>query len=879
MKRLAVFLLLMLVIPTAGWGAFAIFQTASSGLVGYGGGSNLVQRSLFATNAPTLPVSSWYTPGNGSPAVSTSDYYNLGGMAWSRPYDLDAMGSDGATVKAANGGNRYVWMLMTDHGSNWPDTNDLFAGFSNDPQVWPDPTTVRAIHSTSDYQNFVDQNAYTQNSVLAYQTPHLVYNPDWGGSDKFWIYMEGQSTSSSRQHELMLLRTTDFLTTSFIGPAIPTTNYNGWTSYGKPERTGVNTWIVYAFGHIDGTNPSPAFYKYTSADGWVWTPDYATQVADRGPYYSFGGNTYTLAIENAVGASYLSWLQVNPSTKVSLGTYTRISTAYGDNTTDSIKAYPGPQYLQEVESYSEDGVVSIYATRGFPLSNHDATNAGPYIDNHPSFYTISGSITTDVLTVTAWPGGVPPIAPGFRMLYAGKSAVIAQLTGTGGTACPHVTCNGTTGTYSMTSIGTVAGPTFTVVTNGGLWHQFIDEYYYIIDATAAANAAPLGVTASCAAGVASLQWNDILPNHTYRVYKGSTSGTQATLVGNVTGSSITDTPTANAQTWYKVVTMNGTEQKSRVVSVYCSSRTAQVNKHVNRVLNDGGTFNNLTSDIAFIASADTWLTSNNAYGYIQWWTDVRFGYKLDGSSFINKIYDFGATYMPRGGDFTPTTSNTWPSTSSNTSYSTNSFRGTTPSWINNASSAHGYWGNGRGNNIVRWKEITLLAAYQKPGTAVATFFGLGEFSGFYFQHQSGASGNIAFNFVCDKVNNTFVYNSATVPFTTATAAHVAAATFDNANLTAYLDGTAGSPVSCSASTNTAYMAVDTFLRGDFPGDSTAGGNGPVLISGSQGSVYRYTARNYGFDNNDALFTGAGLAVFNKALSQSLIQSWGTTFYN
>jgi len=31
--------------------------------------------------------------------------------------------------------------------------------------------------------------------------------------------------------------------------------------------------------------------------------------------------------------------------------------------------------------------------------------------------------------------------------------------------------------------------------------------------------------------------------------------------------------------------------------------------------------------------------------------------------------------------------------------------------------------------------------------------------------------------------------------------------------------------------------------------------------------------------NEALATFAGLAVFNKGLSQSLIQSWGTTFYN
>lgn len=837
--------------------------TRNLGPINMGGGASLLERSLFSSSTPTLAYSQWYTPGNGSPAISTSDYYLMAGMTWSRPYDLDAMGSDGATIKAANGGNRYVWVMMTDHSGNWPGSVDMMAGFSNDPQIWPDPTTVRTIHALNNSISVVDQNGTTQNSVIAYQVPHLVYNPDSAG-DKFYIYAEGLSTASSRQHELMLITTADFLTTTFVGPAIPTTTNDGWTSYGKPERLGVNSWEVYAFGKIDGSATSVVWYRYTSTDGWVWTPNYTTQVAGPGPYLTISGQKYMLTVENASGNSYVSLLAVN-SSNVSSGTYTRISSAFGDNTVDATKAYPGPTYLQEVEAYEEDGVASIYVSRGFPVSNHDGTNAGPFLNNSPTFYNVQGDITSNVLTVTSWPGSVPPLAVGFRVLGAtNKSAIASFGTGSGGT-----------GTYNMANTANIAAGTLTIMTNGGLWNQFIDQYYYITNATTAASAAPLGVRASCVAGVVTIQWNNSLPHQNYRVYRGTTVGTQATLIGDVTGTSTTDTPTAGSQYFYKVVTMNSGEQKSRVVSVYASNNTAMVNKHVNRVTNDGGDTSKI--NMTFLASADSWLTSNDAYKYVQWWVDARFGVKLDGSGFISKVYCLGTTYMPRGGDYTPTTSNTYPSTSSNTSYSATSFRGTTPSWINNATTARGYFGNGRANNIQRWSEITLMAAYQKPGTAVATLFGLDEFTGMYLQHASGSSGNVTFAMVCDKVGAFSTFTNATAPFTTASAAHVAAGVFDGTNMTCYLDGVAGTPQSGGLASGNTQMLNDTVLRGQFSQDSSSVSTGPVLASGSQSTRYTYKTRAYVFGDSQAQFTGAGMLVANKGFSASLVQSWGALY--
>lgn len=116
--------------------------------------------------------------------------------------------------------------------------------------------------------------------------------------------------------------------------------------------------------------------------------------------------------------------------------------------------------------------------------------------------------------------------------------------------------------------GLTAGASY--ANGGGYDDELVDYYTYIADATAAASAAPSGVRASCVDGVVTLQWYDALPHQNYRVYRGTTAGTQATLIGDVTGLSTTDSPTTGSVYYYKVVTMNSGEQGSRVVSTYVS---------------------------------------------------------------------------------------------------------------------------------------------------------------------------------------------------------------------------------------------------------------------------------------------------------------------
>jgi hypothetical protein len=837
-------------------------------IVNMGGGPNMLERSLFSNNTPSLSYGSWYTPGNGSPAVSTADYYRINGLYWARPYDLDTMGAEGAAIKAREG-MRYVWMLGPDHplGNNYQASGDFYVGYSNDPQVWPDPSTVRVLRRQQDTINVVDQYGYTQNNFLAYENPFLVYNPDSAG-DKFYIYAEGYSVSSSRQHELTLFTTADFLTTTLIGPTIPTgpptppyDPFDGWTSFGRVQRLGVNNWVAYALGKADASPVNVVFYRYTSTDGWVWTPDYSKILAGSGPFITVSGQEYLITKEAGVSNDYLSLLAVDAD-KVSLGTYTRISTGFGPSANASVSVYPGPTYLQDMDAYVEDGIASIYVTRGFFNGVNNQLNDGPYLENSPTFYNVVGCVTSNVLNVTSIPPGVPALAVGFRLTFLPNAPRITAFgTGTGGL-----------GTYTVSSTPDVScGTSITITTNGSLWQQFVDQYFYITDPTAAASAAPLGVRASCAAGVATIQWNNSLPHQNYRVYYGTTSGTQSTLVGDVTGVSTTYSPTLNQMSWFKVVTLNGGEQKFRVVNTYCSSNTAMVNKHVTRVYNDGGDISRI--NMGFLATADATLTSTDTWKTLELWTDVRFGYK-DSGGFITKIYDLGTTKLPRGGDYTPTTSKTWPSTTSGTTYSSSSFRGTTPSWVNSSSSI-GYYGNGRGNNIQRKSSMTLMAAYQKTSSSgVATLFGYGSFGGMYLQQASGTSGNVTFAMSSNWTGNPG-FTTATAPFSSATTAHVAAATFDASSggtMTVYLDGVAGSSVASGLGTQMPNSTA--LLRGQYGAFASTG---PVLCSGSAACSLNYATRAYSA-NNEAAITGAGLIHWEESLSSTKVQTF-TNLYN
>lgn len=293
-----------------------------------------------------------------------------------------------------------------------------------------------------------------------------------------------------------------------------------------------------------------------------------------------------------------------------------------------------------------------------------------------------------------------------------------------------------------------------------------------------------------------------------------------------------------------------------------------VNDHINRVIDGGCDLTKLDATaIAFLTSVDSYLASNDYYKYLVYWVDPYFGVKLDGSGFVSRAFCLGTTRLPRGGDYTPTTSNAWPSTSSNTSYSGTGFRGTRPALVNNANTAHGYFGNGIANNIQRKNEVTLIAAYQRPsGTGVATLFGMGQFaSGMFLQQAAGSSGNVSFTMYSSNDPPAASNVSATAAFASATAAHVAAGVFNGSTMTTYLDGVPGTPIDASAFANPTLLN-DNVLRGKYGSTSSTC---VALVSGSQTGLQTLATRAYSMDNQ-GLFSIAALIVFEKGLPAQAI---------
>jgi hypothetical protein len=756
----------------------AIFSLLRLVAPSLGGGANLRQANIFGAAASVQP-SSYYVPGTGGPAVSTSDYYHLDGLYWFRPYDLNGMGTPGQTIAASLG--RYFWIASPDHPSStygWADGQDFLGGYSNDPGVLPDKLTLLFRYNNSILLSGTED-------WRLYQAPFLVYNPD-DATYPFYIYCEGNTFGGAtrdggaqRQHEEGLARSTDLVTWVMNGPSHPNTTFNDWSSFQRVVRSGVNAW--YSVGLSTNGGALGGFGKWTSTDGRTFT-----QVST-GLTMSIGSRVFEPSASDEVTISAQKWLYMREDARSADGGMyvTRVAVDASWNVLLSpapvrissryAGSYPGPSYLQSVAAYAEDGVAHIWANHGFPPSSSNQS-------------LIDGA---------------------------------------------------------------------TYANGGGLWQQNVDYYTEIVDAAAAAQAAPVGVAASCASGVVTLSWFDALPNQTYRVYRGTSAGTQATLVGDVTGLTATDSPTVGSRYWYKVVTMEGaSERGNRVVAVYVSANSALTNKHVNRILADSVTAG--TYDVAWIEACVAWLESQSLTNSLLFWPDPAFGTKHTANA-ISKVYCLGTTRLPRGGDYTP-------QTPANTTYSATGMNGSVPGWTNAGAGDHGYFGGGRLNNIRRKVEITCVAAYKKPNSNKATFLAMDQFTGMVLYHDS--DGAAKFKLYDDATSKT-----ATKAVASHTAANIIAGTFDGTNLTTYVEGVAGTAqTGLNANTD---LSANTPLKGVL-GTPT---NVPVLISGSETSKYVITTESFSFSNNEAQFSASDLIVFEKALTASQVASLTTLLRN
>jgi hypothetical protein len=427
--------------------------------------------------------------------------------------------------------------------------------------------------------------------------------------------------------------------------------------------------------------------------------------------------------------------------------------------------------------------------------------------------------------------------------------------------------------------------------DGPLQRELIDRYCEVVDAAAAAQAAPVGVKISAAAGSATLRWDNCLPNATYRIYRGGPAA-QTTFVADVSGTTYTDNgvPVGLVQ-YYKVVTMqSGVERQSRVVSTYVSSSSAFVNKHITRVVADGGDFG--TCNRPKLDAAYDWLVANSLLNTVTRWIDPGFCVKQDASNVITKIYDLGTTRNPKQNDVwfcsgSPCTG------ASGTTFNPTAMNGNTEGWVNGAANDFGIFGglldsnnmNGRLNTVRQTTEITMFASYIKASSGTdISLYGQGEFDPetMYLQHLSGTPGTASFHLSDDVTAAT-----ATAAFSgSATAPHTIGGTFGaTGNLIAYADGAGGTPVT-GLHTNT--DGTGSYSAANYTGPLTmalptalSGQRGDVLtvsfgVMGSKRSRFTWaTPSTYGQLDSQSAYTGGDFVIFEKELTSTQMASLHT----
>lgn len=529
---------------------------------GFGGGQYLLEANLFSP-----PYASYVSGSNPAlrtpdkPASSTADYYHVDGLTDFQPYDLRTMGSWGAGIETAEG-YRYVWIVNQDHPANgsgeeggWGyDGYHIYAGFSNDPRIPPDPRTLRAIVTGGTYT----VPGVTCNWLRGFQG-RLVYNPD-DPTTPAWLYVEAMSSAATggapptNSLNMILHKAADF-NSEFTSVSVShaCTGQFGLTGYQEVYRLGTGNWVSWGGGHQTRNFGETA--KWTSTDGETFTLGSVTtktlgpsgayagypnngwiQVAGEGRRFQIGSDWYVASREDLRGPAYNSGVtyalddQVNVSSGGANKTYKSLQASNLNHTPAS-----SPTWWQDLGNLGE------YVT----LVPVDGTTGDTNFTGTPPFIRISDKYAGDYPSANYLQYVRLYVEDGIVFLYA-----------------VH-------GMFGDTGLG--AGLDKLPENGGGINEQYADVYAYVYDATAAQASAPFGVRASCTAGVATISWDDLPSGRTYRVKRGTSFGTYGTTVGDVTGTSITDSPTVGSVYYYQVTSLHGgVEQASRVVSTYVS---------------------------------------------------------------------------------------------------------------------------------------------------------------------------------------------------------------------------------------------------------------------------------------------------------------------
>lgn len=397
---------------------------------------------------------------------------------------------------------------------------------------------------------------------------------------------------------------------------------------------------------------------------------------------------------------------------------------------------------------------------------------------------------------------------------------------------------------------------------GGLDDQLCDYYAYVIDETTARTSAPAGVRASAAAGTVTLDWYDVLPQNTYRIYRDTNADLSTkTLVGDVAGVRATDAPGGTGTYYYEVMTLdNGTERQSRVVAPYVSSQSSLTNKHVARVVEAGG--DPATIELDQVAFAEDTLRSMGLLDDLAHWVQVDFGHVKDGSNILSKCFCLGTTLFPRGGDLTFLTSNTL--------YSGTAWN-SLPGWSGTSTSAQAIFGGGRTNNLKWCREsgLTLIASFTRSNTNVSGLMAYGEATtGYRLGVAAGSPGNVELRSGTGNNNNVTDTHQTTVANS---AAHIIGGVLSSTRATSYVEGIAGPG---KARTKAASGVNRDYLDGQ-KGQSGSYLLAAATVGGGMTAAQTSSVRTYNWQPGGGQWAGRHLIVIRRALSEGQMATLNT----